>query len=56
MSKFRLWLQAMWYDHLDELDVIGQRPNAKYTLADYFNRHKYWLKREYRHQQRNNNI
>ena len=49
---FRNWLQQMWYQHLDELLEMGQ-PLPKYTLKEYFSRYKYWLKREYRHQQRN---
>lgn len=49
--RFRLWLQGMWYEHLDELQVMGQTPNSKYTLKEYFNKYKYWLKREYKHQQ-----
>ena len=55
MSKsFRHWLQEMWMQHKDELSAHGQVLN--YDLADYFNRYKYWLKREYRHQTRNNNV
>jgi hypothetical protein len=45
---FRLWLQDMWYRHLDELAEFRQ--TADYDLPTYFNRYKYWLKREYRHQ------
>lgn len=47
---FRRWLQEMWFDHLDELMTIGQ-PLPHYTLQEYFAKYKYWLKREYRHQQ-----
>lgn len=56
LKAFRVWLQEMWYEHLDELQVIGQTPNAKYTLKEYFNKYKYWLKREYRHQQGKQNV
>ena len=52
MSKhksFRMWLQEMWYDHLDELMSLGLPP-PKYALEQYFAKHKYWLKREYKHQ------
>ena len=48
--KFRDWLREMWYKHLDELESIGAPP-PEYNLRQYFNRYKYWLKREYRHQQ-----
>ena len=47
--SFRAWLQEMWMRHLDELDSIGQR--CDYDIRQYFNRYKYWLRREYRHQQ-----
>ena len=47
---FRTWLQNTWYAHLDELLAMGQTL-PKYTLQEYFARYKYWLKREYRHQQ-----
>ena len=48
MKSFRIWLQERWYEHLDELDSIGQK--CDYNVSDYFNKYKYWLKREYRHQ------
>ena len=51
--KFRLWLQNMWFEHKDELESIGQK--CDYDLIQYFNRYKYWLKREYRHQVRTKN-
>jgi hypothetical protein len=33
----------------DEHDGYGQ---PRMTMAEYFSRYKYWLKREYRHQQK----
>ena len=51
--KFRLWLQNMWYQHQTELESYGQP--VVYDIKEYFNRYKYWLKREYRHQVRNKN-
>lgn len=51
---FRAWLQEMWMQHKDELEYLGQR--LDYDVADYFNRYKYWLKREYQHQMRNRNV
>jgi len=49
-STFRLWLTQMWMENREEHrahqePVVGQQ--------EYFNRYKYWLKREYKHQQRN---
>ena len=52
--KFRTWLQEMWMQHKDELSQHGQALN--YDLAEYFNRYKYWLKREYKHQMRTPNV
>jgi hypothetical protein len=48
--SFRRWLQEMWFNHLDELMTLGLPP-PKYALQEYFAKYKYWLKREYRHQQ-----
>ena len=47
--SFRLWLQEKWYEHCEELVGYGQA--ITYTSQEYFNKYKYWLKREYRHQQ-----
>lgn len=52
--NFRTWLQEMWMLHKDELDGLGQTCN--YDLAHYFNKYKYWLKREYRHQKGIKNV
>jgi hypothetical protein len=54
VKGFREWLQEMWMTHKDELDSFGQR--IDYDVAEYFNRYKYWLKREYKHQMRNQNV
>lgn len=51
--KFRAWLQEMWFQHQAELESYGQ--SLDYDLKDYFARYKYWLKREYRHQQQKHN-
>lgn len=52
--NFRHWLSEMWLKHKDEYIDIGQAvPEA--NLAQYFQKYKYWLKREYRHQQGSNN-
>jgi hypothetical protein len=47
--KFRAWCREMWYEHCAELESYGQW--LPYTQDQYFARYKYWLKREYRHQQ-----
>jgi hypothetical protein len=47
--KFRQWCQEMWYEHCAELESYCQ--GLPYSAQEYFNRYKFWLKREYRHQQ-----
>ena len=46
-SHFRHWLQNIWYENCKEYEECRQLP---YTLKEYWDRYKYWLKREYRHQ------
>lgn len=45
---FRQWLQEKWYEHLDELDSWNMKA-PDYNLRQYFDRYRWWLKREYRH-------
>jgi hypothetical protein len=47
-SKFRHWLHELWLQNCDEHDEDRQ---PRYTQAEYFQQFKYWLKREFRHQQ-----
>ena len=50
---FRLWLNQRWYAHCLEIEEwIGRMP--PYPMSEYFAKYKYWLKREYRHQQGEN--
>jgi hypothetical protein len=46
-SDFRNWLKIIWLENCQEHQDYNELP---YTLAEYWNRYKYWLKREYRHQ------
>ena len=47
--NFRQWCQEKWYEHVEETRAWeGHEPTA--TSQEYFNRYKFWLKREYRHQ------
>lgn len=47
--NFRTWLQEMWMQYKDErLAWEGVEPTG--TQQEYFNKYKYWLKREYKHQ------
>lgn len=50
-SNFRLWVQRLWYENCDEHQMYHE---PKYSIQEYFQKFKYWLKREYRFQQRNN--
>jgi len=49
-SEFRLWVENLWRENCDEHYNWQEKP---YTLSEYFNKFKYWLKREYRHQTKN---
>jgi hypothetical protein len=49
-GSFRHWCNEKWYEHKDELVSYGQP--LSYDSRQYFEKYKYWLKREYRHQQR----
>jgi hypothetical protein len=46
-KPFRQWLNDLWRDNCDEHDGWGQ---PRLTMKEYFQKYKYWLKREYRHQ------
>ena len=48
---FRTWLQNLWYENCEERMNWG---SDKLTLSEYFRQYKWWLRREYRFQQRNN--
>jgi hypothetical protein len=47
-SNFRRWLHELWLRNCDERTEYQQLP---YTQQEYFRQYKYWLKREYQHQQ-----
>lgn len=50
--KFRQWCREKWYEHVDECRAWeGVEPTA--TAQEYFNKYKYWLKREYKHENNN---
>lgn len=50
LNTFRGWLQEMWMQHKDELAHFGQK--CDYDVGHYFNKYKYWLKREFKHQRK----
>lgn len=47
ITPFRLWLHNIWLDNCAEHDGYGELP---YTKQEYWQRYKYWLRREYRFQ------
>jgi len=47
MKTFRAWVHELWLQNCDELFEFHQMP---YDQKEYFNKYKYWLKREYRFQ------
>ena len=47
-SKFRRWLHELWMQNCDEHREYGQPLISK---EQYFKTYKYWLKREFRHQE-----
>jgi len=46
-SAFRTWVRELWYANCDE-HFEAKLP--KYTHEEYFQKFKWWLKREYKHQ------
>jgi hypothetical protein len=49
-THFRNWCNDKWFEHRDELEIYKQP--LPYTSKEYFQRYKYWLKREFKHQQK----
>ena len=47
-TPFKLWLQRIYMEHKDEAVSYGFEPC---DAATYFRMYKFWLKREYKHQQ-----
>ena len=48
LSRFRLWVQNIWVENSEEHLYFRENP---YTIQQYWEKYKYWLKREYKHQQ-----
>lgn len=48
--SFRTWLYNMYLDNCEEHRIVRQTPYK--DVQDYFKTFKWWLKREYRHQQK----
>jgi hypothetical protein len=46
-SNFRDWIKNIWNEHCEECSAWRETPLSE---KDYFSRYKWWLRREYRHQ------
>ena len=46
---FRHWLHEKWLEHQAEVESYGQ--SVDYDIRVYFNKYKFWLKREFKHHQ-----
>ena len=46
-SQFRSWVRHIWIDNCEERLTYGEDPA---TMKEYWNKYKYWLKREYKYQ------
>jgi hypothetical protein len=45
--SFRVWLQEMWYLHINEIEQwTGRGPT--YNSQEYFTRNKWWLRQAFR--------
>lgn len=48
-SKFRTWVHNLWIDNCEERQRYNE---SKLEKTEYWNRFKWWLRREYRHRQK----
>ena len=51
-SQFRHWVQNLWMDNREERLIYGEDPA---TMKEYWDKYKFWLKREYKYQQKARN-
>jgi hypothetical protein len=48
MTLFRNWVHCLWLENCEEKVLYGDGNSL--TEQEYFQRFKWWLRREYRHQ------
>ena len=48
MTPFRNWVHNLWLENCEERSLYNN--TEKLSKQEYFQRFKWWLKREYRHQ------
>jgi hypothetical protein len=46
LSRFRLWVQDFYFQNREERLIYN---DTSYTIQQYWDTYKWWLKREYRH-------
>ena len=49
MISFRVWVTEQWFNHTEEV-LCYTRKTVDYDVKEYFQRYKWWLKREYKYQ------
>jgi hypothetical protein len=49
-GSFRHWCTEKWYEYKDEVLSYGQKLELT-NSEEYFRKYKFWLKREYKHQE-----
>lgn len=49
VSNFRIWVEMIWRENREERLVWHE---DKQSLDQYFKKYKWWLRREFRHQQK----
>lgn len=52
-SEFRTWLRFIWSECVIERENLGI---SSIDYQDYFEKYKYWLKREYKHRKLTNTL
>lgn len=48
LSRFRLWVHRLWVENCEERLVYHD--GDRLSSSEYFQKFKWWLRREYRHQ------
>jgi hypothetical protein len=46
-SPFSNWLREVWMQHKDEVEM-WTKSSPDYDIKHYFNKHKWWLKMEFK--------
>jgi hypothetical protein len=49
-SPFRNWVQSIWIENKEEHLTYHENP---YTIEEYWEQYKYWLKQQYRKYRKN---